>query len=797
MKKFIPFGVLMLLLAVLFTLRLGPGASAAPGHSAGFVIGERTFTADGQIRAMDVAPFVEEGRTFIPVRFLASALGIPDDGIAWDEAGRSVTLSQNGQSIQLYVGNPSLQVNSRKITMDAVPRLIEGRVFLPVRWVAEALGYEVDWVESAGTVRVGEPGSLQDQQPEGDTLLPNVGSYENLKNLLANTRQGGSAVDKTRAVDDGIRVTQDARELSAAAPPSGAGGKANSVAGEADYSKTNLQVEGVDEADIVKTDGAYIYQVNRERIIIAKAYPPEDLKVVSTLNYENRGFSPLEMYVDESHLVVIGQANAPVYRPMESSPIIMPPYWNRESVKAIIYDIKDKSNIRQLRELELNGRYVSSRKIGQSFYLVANKNIYYNPGQEIEEPRPLYRDTAIQEGFVEIDYPEIRCFPGFVEPSYLIVAGLNLDRPDEKASVSSYLGSGQNIYASTKNLYIAVTSYRYDTRKDLSGVLPGPRPQGATNSTKVYKFEMKDGDLTYAGSGEAPGSILNQFSMDEYNNFFRIATTQGESWRSDEFTSKNNLYVLDSDLKITGKIEGIAPGEKIYSVRFLGDRAYMVTFKSVDPFFVLDLSDPQRPGILGALKIPGYSDYLHPYDENHIIGFGKDTVELGPKGGTGDEGSMAFYMGMKMALFDVTDVKNPVEMFREKIGDRGTDSELLQNHKALLFSKEKNLLAFPVRVMESGEARGTAGAPFPEYGQFTFQGAYVYNLDLDHGFVRQGRLTHLTEEDFLKAGSYWYDSEKNIERILYINENLYTLSKMMIKANKLEGLQETGSLVIK
>ena len=152
---------------------------------------------------------------------------------------------------------------------------------------------------------------------------------------------------------------------------------------------------------------------------------------------------------------------------------------------------------------------------------------------------------------------------------------------------------------------------------------------------------------------------------------------------------------------------------------------------------------------------------------------------------------------MKMALFDVTDVKNPVEMFREKIGDRGTDSELLQNHKALLFSKEKNLLAFPVRVMESGEARGTAGAPFPEYGQFTFQGAYVYNLDLDHGFVRQGRLTHLTEEDFLKAGSYWYDSEKNIERILYINENLYTLSKMMIKANKLEGLQETGSLVIK
>jgi uncharacterized secreted protein with C-terminal beta-propeller domain len=150
-----------------------------------------------------------------------------------------------------------------------------------------------------------------------------------------------------------------------------------------------------------------------------------------------------------------------------------------------------------------------------------------------------------------------------------------------------------------------------------------------------------------------------------------------------------------------------------------------------------------------------------------------------------------------MALFDVSDVKNPVEMFRENIGDRGTDSELLRNHKALLFSKEKNLLAFPVTVMETGQSGGRPGSPFPEYGQFTFQGAYVYSLDLNKGFVLKGRITHLTEEDYLKAGSYWYDSEKNIERILYINENLYTLSKKMLKANRMENLQEVGSLVLR
>ncbi len=801
MKRFILPGVVILLFAVFLTLQLGRGVTAAPGHDASFGIGARTYIADGQIKAIDVAPYIENSRAFIPVRFLASALGIPDDGITWDEAVRTVTIAGDGKLLKLTIENNILQVDSRAVVMDAVPQLKDGRVVLPARWVAEALGYAVTWDEASGTVRIGQPDILQARDRTRTVPLPNVGSYENLKSLLANTLQYSRGLYGRAGAkaDDGIMVTQEARESlssDASTPAPAAGGAANSMKSMADYSKTNLQVEGVDEADIVKTDGAYIYQVNQERLIIAKAYPAEDMRLVSTLDYGNEGFSPQEIYVDEKHLIVIGQTNAPVARPMDSSSMIYPPYWNRETVKAIIYDIGDKSNIRQLRELELSGRYVSSRKIGQSFYLVANKNIYYYPGQEIDEPRPLYRDTAVQDGFNAIDYPEIRCFPDFVEPNYLIVAGLNLDRPEQKASVSSYLGSGQNVYASPENLYIALTTYRYRIMTDQAKILSGPRSPASIENTSIYRFKLEDGGLTYTGKGEAPGSILNQFSMDEYKNYFRIATTRGESWRSDEFTSRNNLYVLDSNLQIAGKIEGIAPGERIYSVRFTGDRAYMVTFKNVDPFFVLDLSDPRQPEILGALKIPGYSDYLHPYDENHVIGFGKDTVEIGAKGGMGDNGSMAFYLGLKMALFDVTDVKNPVEMFRENIGDRGTDSELLQNHKALLFSKEKNLLAFPVRVMETGNTGKTTGSPIPEYGQFTFQGAYVYNLDLDKGFVLKGRITHLTKEDYLKAGNYWYDSAKSIERILYINENLYTLSKTMIKANRLENLQEAGSLVI-
>ena len=291
---------------------------------------------------------------------------------------------------------------------------------------------------------------------------------------------------------------------------------------------------------------------------------------------------------------------------------------------------------------------------------------------------------------------------------------------------------------------------------------------------------------------------MNQFSMDENNGYFRIATTKGDIWRNDENTSKNNLYVLDDELKIVGSIEDIAPGEKIYSVRFMGDRAYMVTFKTVDPLFVIDLKDAKNPKILGALKIPGYSDYLHPYDENHIIGFGKDAVEVVHKDNKGNEiGRNAYYLGMKIAIFDVTDVNNPKEMFTEKIGDRGTDSELLNNHKALLFSKEKNLMAFPITVMEvKNKDKGIGPNTMPEYGSFVFQGAYVYNIDLTNGFELKSKISHISDEEYLKSGGDWYGSNKNVERILYISDDLYTISKGMVKAHDMNSMKQKGELTI-
>ncbi|WP_372996100.1 beta-propeller domain-containing protein [Lutispora sp.] len=643
--------------------------------------------------------------------------------------------------------------------------------------------------------------------------LPTVDTAENLENLM---KEAGLDQEPDYAVGIGGEIirgsfdtaaTKKLAEAATAAPSGVTSVSAEATSSQADYSTTNVQVQGVDEADVVKTDGEYLYQVNNSRIVIAKIYPSNEMKIVKIINMDEENLYPLELYVDQQRLVVIGHSNnsIPIMRPMtiDARISIYPPRYSYTTVKLIEYDIMDKKNITKTREIELEGAYVSSRKIEDKLYLVSGKrfNYYHIMRTSQENYTPSYKDSALGDEFINIPYDKIAYFPNCISANYLIVAGVDLGNPKEGVNVSTYLGGGQDIYASAENLYVALI--RREEKPDYPLIHDSANPQKEYDNyrdkeTIVYRFAMNEGKLICTGKGIVPGEILNQFSMDEHNEHFRIATTKGEIWRDDEHTSKNNLYVLDKDMKIVGSIEDIAPGEKIYSVRFMGDKAYMVTFKTVDPLFVIDLKDPKAPKILGALKIPGYSDYLHPYDENHIIGFGKDTVEVVHKDIHGNErGTTAYYLGMKIAMFDVSDVANPKELFTEKIGDRGTTSELLNNHKALLFSKERNLMAFPVTVMEVNEAdKGISQNQVPQYGQFTFQGAYVYNIDLTEGFKLKGKITHITDDEYMKSGAYWYDNSKNVERILYINDDLYTISKGLIKANDINSLNLKGQLEI-
>lgn len=629
--------------------------------------------------------------------------------------------------------------------------------------------------------------------------LPVIGTSDNLKKLLEEAGLNDYPVMDYGTMRSGMNTT--AGEPEAASQISSQKSKESS----SDFSTTNVQVQGVDEADIVKTDGEYLYQVNNDKIVAAKIYPSDEMKMIKTIKLADENLYPMEIYVDEERLIVIGTSsnNIPIIRPMEKRIAIYPPRYSYSTVKLIEYNIKDKANINKSREIELEGNYLSSRKIGDKLYLISNKYIdyYHIMNEDGENNTPSYRDTAVNEEFINIPLDKIAYFPDCVSSNYLIVAGMDLGNPKEGVNVSTYLGSGENVYASTENLYVALTKHVSKPKDPVIYDSANPKsvkPNYYDRETLVYRFALNGGRLDYTGKGTVPGNILNQFSMDEDNGYFRIATTKGDIWRDDENTSKNNLYVLDEELKTIGSIEDIAPGEKIYSVRFMGDRAYMVTFKTVDPLFVIDLKDAKNPKILGALKIPGYSDYIHPYDENHIIGFGKDTIEVVHKDNKGNEtGRMAYYLGMKIALFDVSDVNNPKEMFTEKIGDRGTDSELLNNHKALLFSKEKNFMAFPVTVMEvKDKDKGIGGNTMPKYGSFAFQGAYVYNIDLANGFKLKGKISHISHEEYLKSGGGWYGSDSNVERILYIDNDLYTLSKRMIKAHSIYDMKQKGELTI-
>ena len=551
---------------------------------------------------------------------------------------------------------------------------------------------------------------------------------------------------------------------------------ADSSAGR-DFSETNVQVEGVDEADIIKTDGDYIYTITNSKLIIAKAFPVDEAEILSTTGLDD--FYPSELFIHEDRLLVFGSTRQKFEERLGDQMEIMPypRYMNLMSVK--LFDISDKEIPEQLKTVDFEGSYLTSRKIGENVYFVVNSYPSYRAEPyKCGEIIPTYREDS------EEFEPIAKCVEiGYIEPvqaeNFITIASMSMEDEDKEVTKETIVGSGQNVYASLDNMYIAQTTWpRYTDVGDLM--------EGYTEKTVVTKFELDDGEIEFKGNGEVKGHILNQFSMDEFDNHFRIATTSGQIWDRDKM-SANNVYVLDENLDVVGELEDLAPGEKIYSVRFMGKRGYVVTFKKVDPLFVIDLEDPTDPNVLGKLKIPGYSDYLHPYDETHIIGIGKDTIEALEDQKQGRNLNFAWYQGVKMAIFDVSDVENPIEMHKELIGDRGTDSPALHNHKAFLFDREKNLLILPITLAEiEGEPMDDRG--YPKYGEYTFQGAYVYDLTLEDGFDLRGRVTHYDDDEVFKKSGYYFRGDRSVQRSLFIEDVLYTLSNQRLQLNDLDSL---------
>ncbi|MEM3956883.1 MAG: beta-propeller domain-containing protein [Thermoproteota archaeon] len=529
--------------------------------------------------------------------------------------------------------------------------------------------------------------------------------------------------------------------------------------GAFEYSTTNIQVSGVDEADTVKTDGRYIYMVSENSVFIVEAYPPENMRKASRISVD--GY-PMGLFVNDGRLAVIMYEDLP----LEDS------YYGSWGTSLTIYDVSDAQNPRLVRKISVEGSYVSSRMIGKHVYMVTTKPavIILEKDVEVLFPRIIVNGFILTIPADKIFYSNMTEAP----ESYTIITATDISvEEDEVESKAVLTGYAACMYVSLSNIYVAMPMWIH----------------GGEGSTEIHRIRINGLKIECEASGKVPGRILNQFSMDEYQGYFRIATTTGYVARFlSEATSANHVYVLDSEaLEIIGRLENLAPGEEIYSARFMGSRCYLVTFKKVDPLFTIDLSNPAEPRVLGKLKIPGYSDYLHPYDENHLIGVGKETVEA-------EEGDFAWYQGLKISLFDVSNVTSPREVGKIILGDRGTDSPALWDHHAFLFDRKRSLLVIPVLEAKIFREKYSGSIPPNTYGEYVFQGAYVFRVSPEEGITLRGRITHLKDQEELNKSGYYFNSKYTVTRSLYVGDVLYTVSSGKIKANSLSDLSEISEV---
>ena len=532
------------------------------------------------------------------------------------------------------------------------------------------------------------------------------------------------------------------------------------------YSTTNIQVENVDEADIVKTDGYYIYSIADDTVYITYAKNPNEMNIVAKIEEPLSSLYPEDLILQNNKLIIISGNTA------------------KTVVK--IYDLSDIENPNKIKEFEINKEYYTSRYINGNLYVISSGRIrdegnleYVEDGATITPEKPnAYKINDLNTSM------------------QTIIASYNLNSPDNKIKVQSYLMDVENAYISEKNMYLIDNGYSGSRKveftdifgiKGLLGIGDAIQGDNRTYGTNIYKFNFKeDGSVVYQTKNQLVGTTIDQFSLDEKDDNLRIAlyTTNG-----------SRVVVLDNDLEQLGETEYLAKGEKMYSARFVGDRAYLVTYKNMDPLYSIDLSDPENPKALGTLKIPGYSTYLQPYDENHIIGFGFQTEETVKRNSLGRVTSTsAKVMGMKMALFDVSDINNPKMISEEVIGDARTNSTVLENHKSLLLDKERNLLAIPIKnyttdlsVTENDDIFSATNLYTSYLKSRTYNkvGYAVYSLDIANGFNLRGIITHdVNSED--------YTSDI---RGLYIDDILYTVSNKEIKANNINTLEEIKEIL--
>ncbi len=528
----------------------------------------------------------------------------------------------------------------------------------------------------------------------------------------------------------------------------------------AEYSQTNNQVDGVSESDRILTDGRYIYVTSNYTFFMIDS---ETLEIVNEITYENAYI--LGMYLTDSKVVII--LSEYQYEESTDDETIDEPeyyYYYRYTygIRVNVYSIADPENLELTKSLYFDStNMVSSRVIDNTLYLVMdNYQIYYGYTDDLFVP--VYSDSAISDESVQIPAGNIYYMPNDTSSiGYLILASVELDS-ETPANVSAYLGSSYQIFMSMNNLYTVIYRYFYDEEL-----------QYYTQTTYVLRFEISDHELVYQARGEVEGQPLNQFSMDEYDGVFRIATTE-YNWSSDETSLENRLFLLDAtsfdEIELISVLGNLGkPNERIYSVRYDEDIAYVVTFVNTDPLYKIDLSDPENPEVVGELYEEGVSDYLHIINDGLMVGVGRqaETSEYG----------WTYFTGVKVSLYDTTG-NEPLSLETYLMEGEWSYTPVTYDHKAFVYFAPTGFdfmyIVIPVsEYVPIVHVQDTLEAYYYGYSQ----NAYVFKVYYSGDLELVTKLTHYVPD----SENPWYSYYDSIDRTVMIGNMIYTVSYAKIQ----------------
>lgn len=535
----------------------------------------------------------------------------------------------------------------------------------------------------------------------------------------ASTSSWARTLDGTRsdnAASDGVVneiATQGVEESSADGAASAGAMDTGS------YSETNVRQEGVDEGDTAKTDGTYLYVLKDKSDEIAIVDTRENkMKQTAIISVENVS-EIREMYLDTERNQLVAVCDGYVGGKLNDDDY---GYGQNSNTTAVTYDISDRANPKEVGRVSQSGYYNSSRIVDGYLYLFSDYYVILN-GITAKDPKsyvPLVNDNLIKETDI--------CLPSISKADmYSIITSVSLEKPDKTAHSKALLSDSGSLYVSNNNIYYYENVWEYSGK----------------NVTTIRKVSYESGKLTAGAQCKLNGYINDSFSIDEYNGYLRVVMTDDDT---------NSVYILDKDLKETGSIKNLAKDERVYSARFMGDVGYFVTFKETDPLFSVDLSDPKNPKIIGELKIPGFSDYLHPYGKDKLLGIGMNV----------DEKTMSTD-GVKLTIFDISDPEN-VKEEQTFVLENVYYTDVSYDYKAALVDTEKNLIGF------AADSEGGR-----EY--------YIFSYDEKDGFT-------CTMHEEINGNNM------RITRGIYIEDTIYVIQGNIIEAYSLNDFKKIDDIIL-